>query len=211
MKEKDFTLDDLIWDDFNLPLEEEIDPADYLTLEEIKAELATRVGELNKLGYSISIDQIVRYDIRDNKETTAGVQPVSEHKYLFVISKHAARKKNKQYFDMIFYHELCHILQIKYLFNGEFIYYHGTKLLPDPDKKEYVYSVLKVDGGHTPLWQMFVNKLNRVLKIAPPISKIPTDDDLSNIFSEGFYGVSILDEDFEFEGFYDYFPEVMKD
>jgi hypothetical protein len=211
MKEKDFTLDDLIWDDFNLPLEEEIEPADYLTLDEIKVELSKRINELNKLGYSIYLDQIASYEVRDDKRTTAGVKPIAEHEYLFVISKYAARKKNEKYFDMIFYHELCHILQIEYLFNSEFIYYDGAKLLPDPDKREYVYSVLKVDGGHTPLWQMFVNKLNRVLKLSPPISKIPTDDDLSNIISEGFYGVSILDEDFEFEGFYDYFPEVMKD
>ena len=208
MSELDFNIDDLLWDDFNLPLEEDAEPTDYLTLDEIKAELATRIGELNKLGYSISIDHVVRYDIRDNKETTAGVQPIGEHKYLFVISKYAARKKNEKYFDMIFYHELCHILQIEYLFNSEFIYYDGAKLLPDPDKREYVYSVLKVDGGHTPLWQMFVNKLNRVLRLNPPITSIPNDDELSDIFSESLYSAG---DDFEFNGFYDYFPEVMKD
>lgn len=208
MKEKDFILDDLIWDDFNLPLEEEIDSSDYLTLEEIKVELSKRINELNKLGYGISLNQIAKYEVRDDKRTTAGIKPIAEHEYLFVISKYAARKKNEPYFDMIFYHELCHILQIEYLLNSEFIYYSDTKLLPDPDKKEYVYSMLKADGGHTPLWQMFVNKLNRVLKISPPIASVPNNDELADIFSENFYETD--NEDFEFDGFYDYFPEVMK-
>lgn len=208
MKEKDFTLDDLIWDDFDLPLEEEIDSSDYLTLEEIKAELSKRINELNKLGYGISLNQIAKYEVRDAKRTTAGVKPIAEHEYLFVISKYAARKKNEPYFDMIFYHELCHILQIEYLFNGEFIYYSNTRLLPDPDKKEYVYNMLKADGGHTPLWQMFVNKLNRILKISPPITSVPNNDELADIFSESFYETD--NEDLEFDGFYDYFPEVMK-
>ena len=37
--------------DFNLPLEEELDTVDYLTLTELKAELAIHIHELNKLGY----------------------------------------------------------------------------------------------------------------------------------------------------------------
>ena len=121
MPEKEFRLDDLLWDEFDLPLEEGVSPADFLTLDEIKAELAKRIRELNKLNYGISFEQIVQYELRDSKETTAGIKPIADHKYLFVISKYAARKRNEKYFDMIFYHELCHILQFEYLFNSEFI------------------------------------------------------------------------------------------
>ena len=211
MRDKDFTLNDLIWDVFDLPIEEDVDSIDFLTLDEVKAEMAKRINELNKIGYALSLNNIVEWEIRNNTETTAGIQPKVKHGYLFVISKYAARRRNEKYFDMIFYHELCHMLQIEYLFNSGFIYYddHG-KLLPDLGQEEYVYNSLKVSAGHTMLWRAFTNKVNQVLKVNPPITSTPSDDQLADIFSESFYNNSKEYEDFEFEGFFDYFPEVMK-
>ena len=207
MKVTGFIIDDFIWDEFDLPLNEDVDPAEYLSIDEVRAEVVKRINELNKLGYSVHPEQIVYYELRDHKRTTAGLQPVADHEYLFVMSKYAARRKNEQYFDMIIYHELCHLLQIEYLFNGDFIGYVNNKLLPDPDKAEYVHSVLRVAGGHTPLWKMFVNKLNRILAIEPPIAATLESSVETDIFSESL--VQPEYKDFEFDGFFDYFPEVM--
>ena len=105
---KGFVIPDFIYDTFNLSLLEAGQDNDYYTIEELKVLVADRIKELNRLGYKVSADQILEYEIINTTDITAGIKSLSDKQYKFVIAKLAARRKNEKYLDTIIYHELCH-------------------------------------------------------------------------------------------------------
>lgn len=120
---KGFVIPDFIYDTFDLSLLEAGQDNDYYTIEELKVLVSDKIKELNKLGYKVSAEQILEYEIRDTTDITAGVKSVSDKQYKFVIAKLAARRKNEKYLNTIIYHELCHMLQLEFLFNNGLIFY----------------------------------------------------------------------------------------
>ena len=202
--EKELTLDDLIWDEFNIPLEEDIS-SEYYTIDEIKREVEKRIAELNRLGYKFSANQVVRYAFLNHNRTIAGTNSVDNHKYVFAMSKQAARKKNAKYLDTIIYHELCHMLQLEYLFDNELVYYKNGKRINAEEDQGIIDDLLGKDG-HTTFWQIFANKINRVLLINPPVAARLDDKDVSDIFLEGTF--TSKDVEFDFDGFWDDFGYI---
>ena len=120
---KGFLIPDFIYDTFNLSLLEADNDNDYYTIEELKVLVSDRIKELNRLGYTVSADQILEYEIINTTDITAGIKSVSDKQYKFVIAKLAARRKNEKYLNTIIYHELCHMLQLEFLFNNDLIFY----------------------------------------------------------------------------------------
>ena len=194
---KGFVIPDFIYDTFNLSLFEADQDNDYYTLEELKVLVSDRIKELNRLGYKVSADQILEYEIRDTPDITAGIKSVSDKQYKFVIAKLVARRKNEKYLNTIIYHELCHMLQLEFLFNNDLIFYAGGKLNGSIAKSDLVNNLLLNNGGHTDLWHAFAHELNIKLFINPPVEKGLSDKDLSDIFLESIFkkeGFEIPDE-----------------
>ena len=194
---KGFVIPDFIYDTFNLSLFEADQDNDYYTLEELKVLVSDRIKELNRLGYKVSADQILEYEIRDATDITAGIKSVSDKQYKFVIAKLVARRKNEKYLNTIIYHELCHMLQLEFLFNNDLIFYAGGKLNGSIAKSDLVNNLLLNNGGHTDLWHAFAHELNIKLFINPPVEKELSDKDLSDIFLESIFkkeGFEIPDE-----------------
>ena len=194
---KGFVIPDFIYDTFNLSLFEAGQDNDYYTIEELKVLVADRIKELNRLGYKVSADQILEYEIRDTTNIIAGIKSVSDKQYKFVIAKLAARKKNEKYLNTIIYHELCHMLQLEFLFNNDLIFYANGKLNGNIAKSDLVNNLLLNNGGHTDLWRAFAHELNIKLFINPPVEKELSDKDLSDIFLENIFkkdGFVISDE-----------------
>ena len=200
---KGFDVPDFIYDNFDTTLLEAGTENDYYTVDEVKGLVIDRIKELNKLGYNLSADQIVEYELLEGTHPTAGVKSVAENKYKFVIAKLAARRKNDKYLNTIIYHELCHILQLEFLFDNGVLFYHDHKLKGDPDRIDVVNSMYKENGGHTTLWYTYVNKINKALLINPPLDKELTNKDLSDIFLESIFKKEGIDLDMD--GFEDDF------
>lgn len=191
----------LFLDEFNLPLQEGgLD--EYYTIDEIRHEVEKRIAELNRIGYNFSANQVVRYAFLNHNRTTAGTNSVDDHKYVFAISKQAARKKNEKYLDNIIYHELCHMLQLEYLFDNELFYYENGKRT-NAEEDQYIIDDLLGEDGHTIFWQTFVNKVNRALSINPPIKARLDDKDLTDIFLESTFKSRRVES--SFKGFWDDF------
>ena len=194
---KGFVIPDFIYDTFNLSLLEAGQDNDYYTIEELKVLVADKIKELNRLEYKVSADQILECEIRDTADITAGIKSVSDKQYKFVIAKLATRKKNEKYLNTIIYHELCHMLQLEFLFNNDLIFYASGKLNGNIDKSDLVNNLLLNNGGHTDLWRAFAHELNIKLFINPPVEKELSDKDLSDIFLESIFkkeGFEIPDE-----------------
>ena len=205
---KGFVIPDFIYDTFNLSLLEAGQDNDYYTIEELKVLVSDRIKELNRLGYEVSADQILEYEIINTTEITAGIKSVSDKQYKFVIAKLAARRKNEKYLNTIIYHELCHMLQLEFLFNNELIFYVNGKLNGNIVKSDLVNNLLLNNGGNTDLWQAFAHELNIKLFINPPVEKELSDKDLSDIFLESIFkkeGFEIPDE------IMDYWPALHKE
>ena len=194
---KGFVIPDFIYDTFNLSLLEAGQDNDYYTIEELKVLVSDRIKELNRLGYKVSSDQILEHEIRDTTDIVAGIKSVSDKQYKFVIIKLAARRKNEKYLNTITYHELCHMLQLEFLFNNDLIFYINGKLNGNIDRSDLVNNLLLNNGGHTDLWHAFAHELNIKLFINPPVEKELSDKDLSDIFLESIFkkeGFEIPDE-----------------
>ena len=194
---KGFVIPDFIYDTFNLSLLEAGQDNDYYTIEELKVLVSDRIKELNRLGYKVSADQILEYEIRDTPDITAGIKSVSDKQYKFVIAKLVARRKNEKYLNTIIYHALCHMLQLEFLFNNDLIFYVNGKLNGNIAKSDLVNNLLLNNSGHTDLWHAFAHELNIKLFINPPVEKELSDKDLSDIFLESMFkkeGFEILDE-----------------
>ena len=197
MERKGFVIPDFIYDTFNLSLFEADQGSDYYTIEELKVLVSDRIKELNRFEYKISADQILEYEIRDTTDITAGIKSVSDRQYKFVLAKFAARRKNEKYINTIIYHELCHMLQLEFLFNNNLIFYINEKLNGSIDRQDLVNSLLLNNGEHTDLWHVFAHELNTKLSINPPVEKELSDKDLSDIFLESIFkkeGFEIPDE-----------------
>ena len=205
MAKKDFIVDDaFIWDKFGLPsLVEDVESNDFYTELEVREEISKRIDSINSLGFRLRLGQIAEIEIRDTTDITAGIQPIADHTYKFVIAKLVARKRNDKYLDTIIYHELCHMLQIEFLFNkGLFYYDENGKLRGLESERDYIESVYKVNNRHTAIWYAFVRRVNANLAVNPPVAKELDHDDLVDIFLENFY----REDSFEIEDlcFYDY-------
>ncbi len=184
IERKGFDVPDFIYDNFDTTLLEAEIENDYYTVDEVKALVTDRINSLNKLGYNISADQIIEYTILEGTHPTAGIKSVAENKYKFVIAKLAARRKNDKYLNTIIYHELCHILQLEFLFNNTLLYYEDNKLKGAPDRLDLINRLYVENKGHTDLWYTYVNKVNKTLMINPPIEQELTNKDLVDIFLE---------------------------
>ena len=195
MDKKGFKVPNFITDKFDLPLYEEAED-EYYTVEEFKREVEKRITGLASLGpaCAISPNMITKYIIKDTTDITAGTKAVAEHEYLFVIAKQAARKKNERFLDTIIYHELCHILQIEFLLsNGMLFYSENGVLTGNIENKMQVYKWYLADGYHTELWYAYVDKVNSAFAIDPPVDKLLSDKDLTDIFLESTFRSDDLD------------------
>lgn len=213
MNEKEYEVAGfIIEDDFNLPLFEDSGSADFYSTHEIHLEVVKRIKELNRLGYNISPGQIIEYEIHNRTSPTASIKPAGYKKYKFSIARLAARKRNEKYFDTIIYHELCHVLQIDYLFETELCIFSDGKFKKSIADRPLINILLSDKGGHTDFWKTFTNNVNHMLKVDPPIEEVPREEDLIDIFLESTFSAKKAKEyeDSDFDGFSDYFPEVMK-
>ena len=204
MEKRGFKVPDFIADKFDIPLYEEI-VDEYYTVEEFKQEVEKRIAKLATLGSTcnISPEIITKYIIKDTTDITAGTKLIAEHEYLFVIAKQASRKKNERFLDTIIYHELCHILQVEFLLdNGMLFYSEEGVLTGNVENKMQVYRWYLADGYHTELWYAFVDRVNAAFAIDPPVDKVLSDKDLTDIFLESIFKRDNfeLPEDY----FYDY-------
>ena len=175
-------------DEFDLPLQEGI-VDDYYTIDEIKKEVNERIVKLAALSdkYVLSTKSIIKYEISNlrNPKAVAEIEPVDTYKYVFRISKSAARKCYKTYFDTIIYHELCHALQVDFLINTHIVYFDAGELCYDLNQKELVELLYEAEEGHTKLWYSFVKVANAVLVINPPVDRyFNVNVDVSDTFLE---------------------------
>ena len=187
MKEPNFIIANAkIWDKFDLPIQEDIEDLSFYTINEIRQEVEKRIAKLATLGayYAISPAYITDYEIVEARDSIAGVEPVGEHKYLFKISKLAARKRNEKYLDTVIYHELCHILQVECLVTLGLMYYLDDGLVYDTSKKAAVATWFYKDDYHTDIWYTFVNKINSNFEINPLIARFLDTKDEVDIFLE---------------------------
>ena len=187
--------DSLLVDSFDIPLDENIDNDYYYTLEEIKSLVNDRIKILQTLGYNFQSAQIVQYEIKDTTDIVAATKSVTNNKYLIVLSKYAMRRHNYHYLDSIIYHELSHILQLEHLFNIGMIAYRNNKLQADPDSIDFVMQMLYTNAGHTSLWRMFANRIDRLLPVNPPIADKLSTEDVSDILLESIYNYEYIDID----------------
>ena len=202
MEENFINIEDCLFlDDFSLLMQEDTSE-DYYTIDEIKYEVEKRIAELNRIGYKFSAGQIVRYAFLSHARTTAGTNSVDDRKYIFAISKQAARKRNERFLDTIIYHELCHMLQLEYLFDNDLFYYENGKRT-NAEEDQYIIDDLLGEDGHTVFWQTFVNKVNRALSVNPPIKARLDDKDLTDIFLESTFKSRRVES--KFDGFWDDF------
>ena len=175
-------------DEFDLPLLEE-SVNDFYTVAEIQREVEERIVKLTTLSdkYVLSTESIIKYEIGNlhSPKAVAEIEHVDTHKYVFRISKSAARKCYTNYFDTIIYHELCHALQVDFLVNAHIIYFEAGELCYDLDQKELVELLYEADGGHTALWYSFVKIANAALVINPPVDRyFNASIDVSDTFLE---------------------------
>ena len=163
MKRKGIIVNKCFTDEFDLPLCEE-SLNDFYTVAEIQQEVEKRIVNLAALSteYKLSVESIVKYEIGNlsNPKAIAEIEPVATHRYVFRISKSAARKCYEKYFDTIIYHELCHALQADFLISAHIIYFEADALCYDLDQKDTVEFLYAADGGHTKLWYSCVKIAN---------------------------------------------------
>jgi hypothetical protein len=175
-------------DFFSLPLCEE-SASDCYTVAEIRHEVEERIVKLAAINPAcmLSVESILKYEIGNLKtpNATAELEPVSTHKYIFRISKAAARKCYEKYLDTIIYHELCHVLQVDSLIAAHILYFDTGELYYDRSQKEIVNLLYEADGGHTKLWYSFVKSANAALVINPPVDRLfDVNLDISDVFLE---------------------------
>lgn len=175
-------------DKFDLPLHEDTSDSFY-TLDEIKQEVNKRITKLATLGaaYNIPLEYIAEYEVTNEIEAIAAVEPVGNHKYRFTISKSVTRKRNEKYLDAIIYHELCHVLQVEALVAMNVLAFIDGVLYYNPEERDTASNLYDKADGHTALWYMYVNYINRAFIVNPPIARflnITEARDISDIFLE---------------------------
>ena len=188
MKKKCIITNRCFTDEFELPLREE-STNDFYTVAEIRQEVEKRIIKLTALSTEnkLSPKSIIKYEIGNlsNSRAVAEIEHVGPHKYVFRISKSAARRCYNNYFDTIIYHELCHVLQVDFLLNAHILYFEDDELCYDIDQKELVQFLYEADDGHTKLWYSFVKLVNAALVINPPVDRFfNANVDVSDTFLE---------------------------
>ena len=188
MSEKCIIVNRCFSDEFDLPLFEDA-TNDFYTIAEIQQEVEKRIVKLTTLSteYRLSTESIIKYEIGNlnNPKATAEIEPVAVHKYVFRISKSAARKCYEKYFDTIIYHELCHALQIDFLLSAHILYFEDNELCYNKEQKETVEFFYEADDGHTKLCYSFVRIANAALVINPPVDRFfNVNLDVSDAFLE---------------------------
>ena len=100
MSEKCIIVNRCFSDEFDLPLCEDTRDDSY-TIAEIRQAVEKRIIKLTTLSteYRLSTESIIKYEIGNlnNPKATAEIEPVATHKYVFRISKSAARKCYEKY------------------------------------------------------------------------------------------------------------------
>lgn len=188
MSEKCTIVDRCFSDEFDLPLYEDA-ANDFYAPSEIQQEVEKRIIKLTALSteYILSHESIIKYEIGNlkNPKAVAELESVDTHKYVFRISKSAARKYYDKYFDTIIYHELCHALQVDFLIGAHIIYFEDGELCYNREQKESVEFFYEADDGHTKLWYSFVRIANAALVINPPVDRFfNVNLDVSDTFLE---------------------------
>lgn len=188
MSEKCIITNKCFRDEFDLPLCEET-ANDFYTVAEIKHEVEKRILKLAEFStkYRLSPESITHYEIGSlhNNKAIAELEPIDTNKYIFRISKPAARRCYEKYLDTIIYHELCHALQVDFLLNANIIYFESGALCYDKDQEDIVELLYEKDDGHTKLWYSFVKIINAAFVINPPVARFFTaDKDISDAFLE---------------------------
>ena len=175
-----------IWDEFDLPLREDISDNHFLTISDIRQEVNKRIVKLSTLGalFTISQECNIEYEIIKNTNRTACVEPIGEHKYLLKIDRLAARKKNEKYFDTIIYHELCHILQIETLVDIGIMDYEDGTLGYKTSDKAAVEELFYKNDFHTTVWYSLIGKVNSAFNINPPIARFLDPETEIDLFLE---------------------------
>lgn len=175
-------------DEFDLPLYED-STNDFYTVAEVQHEVEKRIVKLATLSteYVLSTKSVINYEIGNlhNPRAIAEIEPVDKHKYVFRISKSAARRCYEKYFDTIIYHELCHALQIDFLLSAHILYFEDGALCYDREQQETVNFLYEAYDGHTKLWYSFVRIANAALVINPPVDRFFNANlDVSDTFLE---------------------------
>ena len=188
MNEKCIITDRWFSDEFDLPLYED-STNDFYTVAEIQCEVEKRIVKLATLSteYVLSTKSIINYEIGNlhNPRAIAEIEPVDTHKYIFRISKSAARRCYEKYLDTIIYHELCHALQIDILLSAHILYFEDGELCYNREQKEAVDFLFEADDRHTKLWYSFVRIANAALVINPPVDRFfNVNLDVSDTFLE---------------------------
>ena len=175
-------------DEFDLPLHEGTSEDTY-TLSEIEQEVNKRIAKLSALGtvFSIPPDYITEYKIVTAAAAIAYVEPIAEHGYRFAISTAAAKKHNEQYLDTIIYHELCHILQVEFLVRENVLFFQNGHLYYNQEKRDTARTLYDRADSHTALWYMFVDYVNFMFEVNPPIARflnLRESKDISDLLLE---------------------------
>lgn len=198
----------IITDTFGLklPLEEQNDS--LVTLDEFIQQVKECINKVNQINFKISFNEIDHFEILSGTNIVAGITAIGDSKYIFSINKAMLRNKCRYLFDTIIYHELCHILQLDYLFMTDFISFNTKTKLIDILYKDIVLvkKFLTDNGGHTIFWRGFANKINKLLKPVPPVGITLDQENTNLVFNEEKTESSIIAIPADF--IVDYWPEI---
>ena len=175
-------------DIFSFPddVDEELDANASMSAEEFKKEVCKRIGKLHEIGLNlIEPGQIVEFKTISGKKIVAGVKPIDNWQYEFVIAEAALRRSKAKYLDTIIYHELCHILQINYSQNTGALFFLNDEMRAAEGKDEFLRYAYELNRGHTWLWQSFADKVNQRLRPEPQVSQLLDDDSLHDLLENG--------------------------
>lgn len=168
-------------DDFSAVLYESADDEayDFAVFQQRISDCKLNLG---RIGLSLSDSTNINVIIQDEINITAGIRATGSHCYNFFVAKPVIRETKKLYWDTIIYHELCHILQLEYLFDKKQIYYSDGKLKA---QSPYVAKTYVTENhGHTNLWYLFVQIVNSKIELNIPVSKELTREQLEDVLLE---------------------------
>lgn len=177
-------ISNIISDKFNLPIEESTDVK--VSLDTFIAYTKECIDKLNKINLKVSFNEIDHFEVISGFDITSSIKVVGEFKYIFSINKAVLRTSCLPLFDTIIYHELCHILQVDYLFTIDIVTFNYTINSLFVAKKNYfkVKEYLLENTGHTHLWWGFVGRVNRLLIPSPKVALNLDKNSLDLIFKE---------------------------
>lgn len=167
-------------DDFSAILYESVDVEDY-DFDTFKQRISDCKLILARIGLPLNDSININVIIQDGTNITAGIRATENHCYDFFIARPVIRKAKDMYWDTIILHELCHILQLEYLFNKGQIYYSNGRLKAST---LYAKTAVSENHGHTNLWYLFVQIVNSKIELNIPVSKELTREQLEDVLLE---------------------------